>query len=166
MLSRFLQCCTPCWGPNLATSVQNRYLWQRYRQRRDLMLTMASSEEGMPRDISVAQAKLLWHGTSTTNPRDICTGNDGIDFRLVRGCQQALCVVRFLHNTLLTSSCVVIHRAAPRTNHTRATSQPILCSLFGHAARFMAVAPTSRTMQRTATSLRLLTPLEAVFIDS
>ena len=41
------------------------------------MLTMARDEESL-------QEELLWHGTSKTDPAEICMGRDGIDDRLVR----------------------------------------------------------------------------------
>ena len=74
-------CVTPY--VHVAASIHNRYQWQRYGQRRDLMLAMAAPDRRDRAD-EVVQEAFLWHGTSDTDPMAICMGQDGVDFRRVR----------------------------------------------------------------------------------
>ena len=67
-----LTCSCTSWS-----RVQNRYQWQRHKQRRDRMLAIT-------RDEALLCEELLWHGTSNANPDVICMGQAGVDFRLVR----------------------------------------------------------------------------------
>ena len=64
-------------------SIHNRFQWQRYSQRCDFMWSMRRITETSSRD-DVLHKTWLWHGTSGTDPRVLCTGQDGIDFRRVR----------------------------------------------------------------------------------
>ena len=64
-------------------SIHNRYQWQRYGQRCDLMWSMRRATDCTSRE-EVLHMAWLWHGTSVTDPRVLCMGQDGIDFRRVR----------------------------------------------------------------------------------
>ena len=64
-------------------SIHNRFQWERYSQRCDSMWSMRRITETSSRD-DVLHKTWLWHGTSGTDPRVLCTGQDGIDFRRVR----------------------------------------------------------------------------------
>ena len=63
-------------------SVHNRFQWQRYGQHRDLMWSLRNESESKSRE-EMLQEEWLWHGTSGTDPRVICMGRDGVDFRRV-----------------------------------------------------------------------------------
>jgi len=75
-----------------ATSMHNRYQWQRYGRQRDMIVAMAPPDR---RDdvTAVVQEKWLWHGTSDTDPMMICMGQDGVDARRVRRVVLILCLL-------------------------------------------------------------------------
>ena len=66
------------------SSVHNRYQWQRYGQKRDMMLAVAAAQDRLGDIDTVVHEKKLWHGTSRTDPMVICKSKDGVDFRRVR----------------------------------------------------------------------------------
>ena len=72
--------------------VQNRYLWNRYMHEQRLIEQQVKARvDAVARP--GANEQWLWHGTSDTNPWVICSGLDGVDFRMVRNgraCQSGI----------------------------------------------------------------------------
>jgi len=67
--------------------VQNRYLWNRYMHEQRLIEQQVKARvDAVARP--GANEQWLWHGTSDTNPWVICSGLDGVDFRMVRTCKR------------------------------------------------------------------------------
>ena len=63
-----------------STRVQHTTAWERYNiAKRRIARDNASIDEPVTRI-----EEMMWHGTSTSTPRVICEGSDGLDFRMVR----------------------------------------------------------------------------------
>ena len=105
------------------------------------MFGMASGA-GKSRE-EVVQETLLWHGTSKkTNPKVICMGQDGIDFRRVRMCH-AFCALSRLQ-TLSCSRCFRQDQTLDSLGRPRARN----CS-FAVVGYSTGAVHTSLTLRRT-----------------
>ena len=65
-------------------SVQNRYLWNRYKHEEKLIAHQLAPAGAASARSNMANEKWLWHGTTHMKPVLLCKGLDGVDFRMVR----------------------------------------------------------------------------------
>ena len=81
-----------CRLHGIESRVQNRYLWNRYKHEQRLIEQQVEAHaDAVAR--RGANEQWLWHGTSSTNPWVVCSGLDGVDFRMVRNgraCQSGI----------------------------------------------------------------------------